>query len=55
MKRYRIRKGSIADKAVKAACAIESQPWQTIAFCITMAVFTAVLMLAYNSVVPAYQ
>lgn len=55
MKKYRVRKGSIADRTMKAVAVIDSQPWATIAFCITCAAIIAALMLGYNSVVPAYQ
>lgn len=55
MKKNRIRKGSLADKAVKMVAIIDSQPWATIAFMITCAGIMIALALAYNSVVPAYQ
>ena len=55
MKKYRTRQGSIADKAAKVVCAIDREPWATIAFSITVAAIIAILMLTYNSVVPAYQ
>ena len=55
VKRNRIRKGSIADRAKKAAAVIDRQPWAMIAFGITCAGIMIILALAYNSVVPAYQ
>ncbi len=55
MKKYKIRKGSIADKAVRFADTLDRQPWCYIAFAVFMGGFVAAMMLAYNGVVPAYQ
>ena len=55
MKKCRTKQGGTAAKAAKAADAIDRQPWATIAFSIIVAAIIAILMLTYNSVVPAYQ
>lgn len=55
MKKCRTKQDRIAAKAAKVADAIDRQPWATIAFSITVAAIIAVLMLTYNSAVPAYQ
>lgn len=55
MKRNRIRKGSAADKIVRAAEIIDKQPWAMIAFAIIVAAFMIGGAAIYNTVVPAYQ
>ena len=55
MKKYKTRKGSIADKAVRAAAAMDREPWSVIIFTALCIGFMIACGLAYNSVVPAYQ
>lgn len=55
MKKYRIRKGSIADVTVKAVRVLDQSPWAAVIFTAVVTAMMIACFLAYNSVVPAYQ
>ena len=55
MKKTRVRKGSIAEKAVHAVEVLDRQPWAMILFMATVAAIMIACGMAYNTVVPAYQ
>ncbi len=55
MKKYRIRKGSIADVTVKAVRVLDQEPWALIIYTAVCAALMIGGALTYNTVVPAYQ
>ena len=55
MKKYRVRKGSIIDKTMRAVEALDREPWSLIAFGVLCAGIMVACAAAYNGVVPAYQ
>ena len=55
MKKYKVRKNSIADRTLRAAAVLDKEPWSYIAFTITWIMIIIACGLAYNSVVPMYQ
>jgi len=55
MKKTRIRKGSIADKALRAAEVLDRPVPSMILFTVFVAAMMIMGAMIYNSVVPAYQ
>lgn len=52
MKKYRVRKGSVADKVVTALNKIDEEPYCYIAFVVMMVIFYGVMILTINSEYP---
>lgn len=52
MKKYRIRKGSIADKVVTTANKIDKEPFATITFMGVMMAMVAVFVVVINATYP---